>query len=747
MKNSPKILTSVFNRTGIRSSGQVALTQSTGIQPHMRLVILIAFTVFVCETLVTFILSSMLSFSIWMHALFDAALLVVLLSPVLYFGFFRTFLKYISELRQAEETIKEQRDTLDRQVMARTADLSETNMMLEREITNRRRAEDELKQESALNAALSGLYRPLISPSATIDDIAHTVLSEAKGLTNSPHGYVSSIDPDGGDMVVHTHTEMLKDQCRVTGANRRLIFQPEKDGHYPNLWGHSLNTLEPVYTNSPATHKASKGVPEGHIPIHRFLSIPVMLGQQLVGQIALANKAADYTDRDLEVIGRVAEFYALAIQRNRAEEALQQAKDELDKRVKERTADLVSANEQLTAEIEERVRFEAQLEHNKSMLQAVVDGISDPLVLIDRAMKVKMLNNSAIDYYGVSKFREIIGSRCHQVLREKFTPCEGCEVPAAISNGESMMFERKGFMDPERLEHVFVYPVKGKDSQKEDLLLRISDITEQRLFEKQLIQSEKMASLGTMVSSIAHEINNPNSFISFNIPILKDYINALMPIVDTYAEAHPDLEIGHMAYPEFRKDISSLLDNIAHGSDRINSFVSNLKEFSQVKDKVEKDWIDLNSVIEKVLSICRLQLKKNVNSLVTRIPPNLPRIWSDPYALEQILLNLLVNAAQASDKEDSRVELSVEVRDSWLDHTKLEVKDNGCGMDEKSLQKIFDPFFTKKSAAGGTGLGLYVTHNLVQSLKGRIDVDSTPGKGSVFRVFLPDRERRQEPRA
>lgn len=291
-----------------------------------------------------------------------------------------------------------------------------------------------------------------------------------------------------------------------------------------------------------------------------------------------------------------------------------------------------------------------------------------------------------------------------------------------------------------------MYPVKGQDERGEDVLLRISDITEQRMFEKQLMQSEKMASLGVLVSSIAHEINNPNSFISFNMPILKDYLKDLMPIVDTYAETHPNLEIGHMAYPEFRKDIANLLDNIAHGSERINSFVSNLKEFSQIKDKIKEEWIDLNSVIEKVLSICRVQLKKNVNSFSTHIPQNLPRIWSDPYALEQILLNLLVNAVQAAEKKDSRVELNVEVRDSWLDHTKLEIKDNGCGIDQNTMQKIFDPFFTTKSSLGGTGLGLYVTHNLVQSLKGHIDVDSTPGKGSAFRVFLHDRERRQKPR-
>ncbi|MFC1882788.1 sensor histidine kinase [Thermodesulfobacteriota bacterium] len=342
---------------------------------------------------------------------------------------------------------------------------------------------------------------------------------------------------------------------------------------------------------------------------------------------------------------------------------------------------------------------------------------------------------------------DAIASRMGRVIervKESAAPCEGCNVPAAISSGQSMVFERKGFMDPERIEHVFVYPMDGGGG---DVLLRVSDITEQRMFEKQLIHSAKMASLGVLVSSVAHEINNPISFISFNIPILRDYIKEVMPVVDTYASNHPDMEICHMTYPEFRKDISRLLDNIEHGSGRISNFVSNLKDFSQLNDKIKKDWIDLNSVIEKVISICRIQIKKNVASFSTKIPKNLPRIWSDPNALEQILITLLVNAVQASEKKESRIELNVEVGNSWRDHTILEVKDNGSGMNEKTIRKIFDPFFTTKSARGGTGLGLYVGHNLVESLEGRIDVASESGMGSTFRVILPDKDRRGKGRA
>ena len=257
MKNSPKMLASIFNRTGIASSAQVAFNHSTGFQSQVRLVIFIAASVFVCEALVMLILSFFTSFTIWFRAFFDAALLVVMLSPVLYFGLFRTLVHYISDLRRAEETIKRQRDNLDKQVMARPDDLSQANAMLKREITERKRAEDELKREMELNAALSELYKPLISLSAKIEDIAGIVLDKAKRLTQSEHGYVSSIDPSTGDAVGHTLTEMLKDQCRVS-SDQRIAFPVDENGRYAGLWGHALNTGQAFITNSPQDHPAIK---------------------------------------------------------------------------------------------------------------------------------------------------------------------------------------------------------------------------------------------------------------------------------------------------------------------------------------------------------------------------------------------------------------------------------------------------------------------------------------------------------
>ena len=200
-----------------------------------------------------------------------------------------------------------------------------------RDVTERHRAEAQRCWDLKVNQALVTLYKPLSSHISTFQDIAETVLQEAKALTNSTHGYVSIIDPLTGDNVWLTLTEMLKNECSVSGTERRVSFPKGPDGRYNGLWGHSLNTHESFFTNDPYSHPSSIGLSRNHSPLERFLSVPVLLDDELVGQIALANAMHDYTQRDLDAIQRLAEFYALAIQRKRIEDALKDSEQNLIK--------------------------------------------------------------------------------------------------------------------------------------------------------------------------------------------------------------------------------------------------------------------------------------------------------------------------------------------------------------------------------------------------------------------------------
>lgn len=198
------------------------------------------------------------------------------------------------------------------------------------DISERRRMEDDIAWNLAVNQALSSLYVPLVTGNDTIGRIADIILEKSKELTGSAFGYVAEIDRETGDMIGHTLSIMIHAECAI--AEKGLLktrFPRRVDGLYNGLWGHALNTRRSFFTNEPEKHQASTGIPEGHIAVERFLSIPVMLGEELVGQIALANSRRDYTERDLAAVGRIAEYYALAIQRKRTEEEQTRLQDQL----------------------------------------------------------------------------------------------------------------------------------------------------------------------------------------------------------------------------------------------------------------------------------------------------------------------------------------------------------------------------------------------------------------------------------
>ncbi|MGD8255234.1 MAG: GAF domain-containing protein [Syntrophobacterales bacterium] len=249
----------------------------------------------------------------------------------------------------------------------RTAELIMANEHLELEIQERKGAEEALSWEASMNAAIAELSSALILPKS-IEDISWAVLEHAKQITRSDFGYVGFIDPDTGYLVSVTMTRDIWDTCNV--PDKEIIFKK-----FCGLWGWVLDNRKPLLTNSPTQEPMSCGTPPGHIPINRFISVPALLGDSLVGQIALANSDRDYTEDDLTFIKRLATLYAIAIQRNQAEEKLQKAHTELEQRVEERTAELLQANEQLQREIDVRMRTEEEIRKAEEKYRLLVQNL------------------------------------------------------------------------------------------------------------------------------------------------------------------------------------------------------------------------------------------------------------------------------------------------------------------------------------------------------------------------------------
>jgi len=408
-------------------------------------------------------------------------------------------------------------------------------------------------------------------------------------------------------------------------------------------------------------------------------------------------------------------------------------------------AELRERKKELEQEIQTRKETEIRIRKNEQILQTVFNGITDPLIMVDEEMRVIRLNRSAELYCGQT-IEEMMGEGlCTETMKKNCHSCLGCNLPSAVAGGKQIVFERRGFAHPERVEQVTIYPLEKQEGAAGAAIIRFSDKTEAKVMEKQLLQSQKLASLGFLISGIAHEINNPNSFITFNLPILRDYLEEILPVVDDYAAHHPEYMISGLPYPDFRQDLLRLLENLDHGALRINTIVGSLKGFASSSDHVLVRT-NIGEVIQKGITLCRSKVSRMVRTLEVDIPPDLPLLHTNPGAIEQVILNLLINAAQAADKKNSWIRLNVRKGNSWRDHLVIEVTDNGSGMDDRTIEKIFDPFFTTKAPGEGTGLGLSVSHTLIDALGGRIEVKSTKGKGSTFRVILSGPERRKRKR-
>ncbi|PIB46455.1 ATPase [Pseudomonas sp. 2822-15] len=272
------------------------------------------------------------------------------------------------------------------------------------------------------------------------------------------------------------------------------------------------------------------------------------------------------------------------------------------------------------------------------------------------------------------------------------------------------------------------------------------EIDERKHLESQLVQSEKLASLGQLAAGVAHEINNPVGFISSNLNTLDGYFNQLQQMLEAYRNSEEiiasqpqrdqlkalrtTLELDFL-----KEDIPILIRESKDGIGRVVQIVKDLKNFSRVDNDQTWQFSNLQQGIDSTLNIVASELKYKADVVKHYMP--LPDIECLASQLNQVVMNLVINAAQAMGPERGTITISngVEGENIWL-----EVADDGCGIAPQTVQKIFDPFFTTKPVGEGTGLGLSLSYGIVKKHRGTISVSSELGKGTTFRVVLPIRQ-------
>ena len=274
------------------------------------------------------------------------------------------------------------------------------------------------------------------------------------------------------------------------------------------------------------------------------------------------------------------------------------------------------------------------------------------------------------------------------------------------------------------LEHVLV---RRYQHQAEEALER------QR---RELLRADKMIALGTLASGVAHEVNNPTHFIMLNLPILRDAWRDVGHILERHFAEDPDFRLANIPYAEMRHEIPQLIDEIYQGADRIRLIVSELQDYSADHDSQAVGPVTVNRAVRSALTLLANPIKRATRRFSVENEKDLPPIRGNVRRLEQVIINLILNACQAlTDPEQAvRVTTSFDPRSRQV---AVRVEDEGRGIPEERIERMIDPFYTTRRDQGGTGLGLAVAARIVDEHQGSLTFDSEVGQGTVVRLLLP----------
>jgi polar amino acid transport system substrate-binding protein len=257
--------------------------------------------------------------------------------------------------------------------------------------------------------------------------------------------------------------------------------------------------------------------------------------------------------------------------------------------------------------------------------------------------------------------------------------------------------------------------------------------------QQQLIQADKMTSLGILISGVAHEINNPTGLLLLNLPIIHEAWLDSQDILEQHYENHGDFILGGLAYSQMRKEIPTLLTDMHDGARRIKRIVNDLKDFSRQESEDLSELFNINDVIATAIRLAENSISSSTDQFKVNYAPSLPLVEGNSQRIEQVIINLILNACQALDNRKSAISLRTFERRE-LHQTCVQITDQGCGIQARNLTRLLDPFFTTRREQGGTGLGLSISSGIIQAHSGELKFESIPGEGTTVTLSLPSSE-------
>lgn len=251
-----------------------------------------------------------------------------------------------------------------------------------------------------------------------------------------------------------------------------------------------------------------------------------------------------------------------------------------------------------------------------------------------------------------------------------------------------------------------------------------------------LVEAEKLATLGVLVASVAHEVNNPNNFIMLNAPLMMDAWRDITPLLDRILKEEGDFPVGGLPYSRMRESMPALLNNIFEGSRRINAIVEKLRNYSRRESMKAPAAVNVNEIALSAVSVIQNLINKSTDNFFMSLDDGIPPVRGNFQELEQVIINLLTNACAALDGKEKMIHVTSH-HDGKTGNVKIEVEDEGTGIYKENINRIAEPFFTTKSEKGGMGLGLAISSGIIKRHGGTMEFASEPGRGTTVTITLP----------
>lgn len=399
------------------------------------------------------------------------------------------------------------------------------------------------------------------------------------------------------------------------------------------------------------------------------------------------------------------------------------------------------------SDISIRKQAEEELRRERERAQKYLDIADVMLVAIDDVGKITMINQKGCTILGYNenelinrdwfetcipqKIRDRLKTLFQQLMKGDVDSIEHFENPVLTKSGEERLIAWHNFV------------LKDEQGNSVGTLSSGQDITEHKQAEvlaaqqqQQILQADKMATIGILASGIAHEINNPNNYILLNGKIISKVWSDITPMLQKYYENNGDFSLAGMPYTKAKDKIGKLISGVSDGAMRIQRIIQSLKDFARYDQGELDKVVDINSIVDSAIIIVQNMINKSTNRFTVKYGENIPEIMGNSQQLEQVIINLITNSCQALEGREKGLFVST----AFFENSKnvlIEVRDEGVGISPENLKYILDPFFTTKRDSGGTGLGLSVSYNIIKNHGGKIDFSSRPGMGTTVKITLP----------